>query len=314
MEDLFKALGVFQQGVQEAAIAKGINDATTVVDQLRNNVEMDTQQKITAQKQVANQLMAQLSAAGAPASRIQSAAAGLMPEMPQTSRDAFALAQQTGDPYYMKMAKDMQGFEQAPQMEQMSRQQSFQSTEAEKDRAFRWQLAMAELGKTTAKEKKAGEVSFDVNVKQAKQFLSELKTTVSNFGTFESEWVGNSKAAAVLRQTPYQLAITYAKIVDPDSVAREGEVAAAQKYLINLGMMKNKKTALEEISRMEKTIDQYGENRAEASGRARPSRDMVSEPQQPVKIVRSVLNRNTGKYEMIEFDAKTGAPIGFASK
>lgn len=151
MEDLFKALGLFQQGVQEAAIAKGINDATTVVDQLRNNVEMDTQQKIAAQKQIANQLMAQLSAAGAPASRIQSAAAGLMPEMPQTSRDAFALAQQTGDPYYMKMAKDMQGFEGEPQ----EQQRSFLSQQNALDRALQRELAglraMGTMGEATAK-------------------------------------------------------------------------------------------------------------------------------------------------------------------
>jgi hypothetical protein len=46
---------------------------------------------------------------------------------------------------------------------------------------------------------------------------------------------GNAEAVAKLKSLPYQIAIAYAKIVDPASVAREGEVAAAQKYLIPSG-------------------------------------------------------------------------------
>jgi len=44
-----------------------------------------------------------------------------------------------------------------------------------------------------------------------------------------------SDSAATLLADPYELAIAMAKVVDPGSVAREGEVAAAQKFLVPLG-------------------------------------------------------------------------------
>ena len=60
-------------------------------------------------------------------------------------------------------------------------------------------------------------------------------------GTFE---IASSEGSAKLGQLPYQMAIAYAKTVDPSSVAREGEVAAAQKYLIPLGAGTRNDTAL----------------------------------------------------------------------
>ena len=55
------------------------------------------------------------------------------------------------------------------------------------------------------------------------------------------------------------MAITYSKIVDPQSVAREGEVEAAKKYIVPLGMMANKKQALASIASQEQEITRRAE-------------------------------------------------------
>ena len=110
------------------------------------------------------------------------------------------------------------------------------------------------------------DVAFQSNVDVATESLNQLENFVKNYGTWESGWVGNSEAAAGLESLPYKIAIQTAKIVDPGSVAREGEVAAAQKYIIPLGMFANQKTALAAINQHRKTIADYGSARAKASG------------------------------------------------
>lgn len=98
--------------------------------------------------------------------------------------------------------------------------------------------------------------------------LDQLEGTVRNYGTVEYGgpfsgvkdmfWNVNgqlpSEASAILSSTPYKLAIEYAKVVDPDSVAREGEVAAAQKYMLKLGLFSGQASALAGISEMRKEI------------------------------------------------------------
>jgi hypothetical protein len=64
------------------------------------------------------------------------------------------------------------------------------------------------------------------------QHLDDFEKTVNKFGNFE--W-SNPAGAAALKQLSYQTGIDFSKIADPSSVAREGEVKAAQKYLIPVG-------------------------------------------------------------------------------
>jgi hypothetical protein len=110
------------------------------------------------------------------------------------------------------------------------------------------------------------EVAFETNSAMALKGLQNLRKTVNEYGTYESEWLGNPKAAADLGQSAYQLAIQYAKIVDPASVAREGEVAAAQKYMIPLGKFASKKKALASMDAMENTIKGYVAERGKVRG------------------------------------------------
>jgi hypothetical protein len=102
--------------------------------------------------------------------------------------------------------------------------------------------------------------SFKVNVNMAGKFLNDLEAAVNNGGTYETI-AGNPNTKSVLDSTPYKLAITYAKIVDPASVAREGEVEAAKKFLIPLGPTVPTSIAKAHIDLMRNTIKQYAQER-----------------------------------------------------
>jgi hypothetical protein len=90
-------------------------------------------------------------------------------------------------------------------------------------------------------KKTQADVTFEQNASAALRFTDQLTDAIKQYGTFE---IASSAGSAKLGQLPYQMAIAYAKTVDPSSVAREGEVAAAQKYLIPLGLTTRNETAL----------------------------------------------------------------------
>jgi hypothetical protein len=79
----------------------------------------------------------------------------------------------------------------------------------------------------------AAEETFMNVVPAYAQQLDDFEKTVKKFGNFE---LATAEPRAKLKQLPYQMAISYAKIADPSSVAREGEVQAAQKYLLPSGL------------------------------------------------------------------------------
>jgi hypothetical protein len=105
----------------------------------------------------------------------------------------------------------------------------------------------------------ASDQTFIQNIKEYQNQLSLLRTTIENYGTFESSTFGSPEASSALDQLPYKMAITYSKIVDPQSVAREGEVEAAKKYIVPLGAFANKKQALASIASQEKEINRRAE-------------------------------------------------------
>lgn len=76
----------------------------------------------------------------------------------------------------------------------------------------------------------------------------------------------NTQDIATLKQLPYEMAIQYAKIVDPSSVAREGEVAAAQKYLLPSGPNVNTGVALDAIKQQRARMLEYIDNFAKIKG------------------------------------------------
>lgn len=87
--------------------------------------------------------------------------------------------------------------------------------------------------KQTDKPLTDADKAFMSNVAEYRASLAELNKAIDSYGT--SEFL-DPKGSVLLNSIPYKTAIMYAKIVDPDSIAREGEVNAAQKYLIPLGL------------------------------------------------------------------------------
>lgn len=89
----------------------------------------------------------------------------------------------------------------------------------------------------------------------------KLKQLVKQHGTTEV----TGSAGTEMDRLVYEMAIDYAKMVDPDSVAREGEVSAAQKYMLPFresfmgigpkGLGTTNETALSQIDNYAKALD-----------------------------------------------------------
>ena len=85
-----------------------------------------------------------------------------------------------------------------------------------------------------------GQKTFINSAREFKTQAQELLKVIETHGNYESSVTamlseGSADARAKLLSLPYRMAILYAKLVDPESVAREGEVEAARKYAIPLG-------------------------------------------------------------------------------
>lgn len=110
VDDLFKGLTEFNQGLGQLAAGNAIRNATSQVDAL-NQQNMADVQKRQSQQQISQSLAANLSAMGAPMQQVAQASNALAPNQPTTPDQAFAIAQQTGHPDDMKFAQDFQSFQ-----------------------------------------------------------------------------------------------------------------------------------------------------------------------------------------------------------
>lgn len=106
--------------------------------------------------------------------------------------------------------------------------------------------------------------AFVMNINGYLSAAEDLKSTIDKYGNFE---VISPTGAANLKSIPYQLAIMYAKIMDPGSVAREGEVEAAKKYLIPLGIGVRQSESLAAINRQIKEMKKKGALYQQMTGR-----------------------------------------------
>lgn len=119
-----------------------------------------------------------------------------------------------------------------------------------------------------------GDKALAVNIPELRYNLRQLRGIVKDYGTFEAPvpfGMGSNKkgtdsgktsveASSALAATAYKVAVEYAKLVDPATAAREGEVAAAQKYLLPIGQnykgaTANNEAALSQIDEMLKEIE-----------------------------------------------------------
>lgn len=169
------------------------------------------------------------------------------------------------------------------EVEQMKEKQRL--AEREQDWQRQLQLRGLEYGQK-AKEEQAKEQKelqkkteeVDYRVDQLKTNLQNLKDTVKKEGTV----VFTGPEGAAMDSKLYQIAVDYAKLVDPSSVAREGEVAAAQKYMLPIreqiaslpiiggigpkGLGTSNKTAISLIEQMEQDVEQRGKSFKQSRG------------------------------------------------
>ena len=94
------------------------------------------------------------------------------------------------------------------------------------DQLFSQMLSSADIG--MAEKKAIKQVAYRYQTLRAN--VNQMKKLIEEKGTFEATGPHNERLDALL----YEVAIDYAKLVDPESVAREGEVIAAQKYLLKI--------------------------------------------------------------------------------
>jgi predicted esterase YcpF (UPF0227 family) len=82
------------------------------------------------------------------------------------------------------------------------------------------------------KELTQADFAFESNIREAYRMADELENTVKKYGNFETM---DPEGSATMKQIPYLFAVSLAKVLDPGSVAREGEVEAARKFAIPMG-------------------------------------------------------------------------------
>jgi hypothetical protein len=275
LDDILKGWAVAKQGIQEFATARAINDAQGQIEQMKG-MEMNDMKRRAALGQIGNNLALELGKLGAPVSQIQSAVGAIKPEAIRNSQDAYSQG-------LTDYAKELQSFEQAPNIENREDNQRFQA--GLQDKKFNQALmleSMKNKGGANAKLSKA-EIEFETNAEVAIDEAKKLKKTVMKVGNYESDSsfsiFSDPKASADLSNAAYKLAIAYAKIVDPESVAREGEVEAAKKYAIPMGATTDNKTTLRAIDNYIKEINQRQKirNRLKLQGITQSSDDATAE-------------------------------------
>lgn len=107
--------------------------------------------------------------------------------------------------------------------------------------------------KKVAAGKQGSEVSYRYNMLQSN--ADKLKGLVNKHGTMAV----TGSAGTEMDSAVYQMAVDYAKLVDPESVAREGEVASAKKYMLPFrdwgGATTSNETAIQSIENYKKSLD-----------------------------------------------------------
>lgn len=264
MEDLFKALQLFQQGVQQYATGSAISEATKHFNDLQQQVQQGTineQQGRQAFQNLSNQVALRLAGTGATGTQIQSAFNAISPQNFGSAEQMQLEGALSGNKELQRVSQDI--IKQREDQKYNLLKQEYAFKQASEDRKFSRDIMLEQM-KLSKQGLKPEELQFQTNVNMANTLIDKLSKTVERSGTWESglPLISNKKDSAILDQVPYQLAIQYAKIVDPNSVAREGEVAAAQKYLLNLGMFSNKEKALQSLKEMKSVINQYQSTRS----------------------------------------------------
>lgn len=132
--------------------------------------------------------------------------------------------------------------------------------------------AEADLAKARAKHEadvggklKEEDKSFYANAAGLLRNIKELKEIIGKVGNYESDAsysiFSDSKMAGKLNQLLYDSAVAYAKIIDPATAAREGEVEMSKKYAIPAGLSVSQDATMEALDHMEKMVGERARTR-----------------------------------------------------
>ncbi len=276
------ALGMFVQGTRDLATSKALLSANEKVQQVKMSGVKDTEQRLQL-GQIAQNLVAEMSAYGSTAQAVEQARLNFTPKTYQSADAARLDAMLTGNEGLATVADAADKQSMNSELVKMKAQERIRMDAAKEQELFREKMqerAFAQQDKLEANKleregikankKKMGElkqadIDFESNSSAALRNIQELKKTVGKSGNYESNSIyspaSDPKAAADLSQNFLDTAIAYAKIVDPTSVAREGEVETAKKYAIPSGLTISNKTTLQALHKMEQKIKERMKDR-----------------------------------------------------
>lgn len=275
-DDLFKALQMFSQGVKEYQIQSAVGQANQFVQQIKA-ADLNEQQKRAALQDLSNQLVSQMAGMGAPATQVAQVAGAIGPKQFASPDQAILEGTLTGNNALVDMGVKADKAATANTMALYEKKAAID--EASQRRLFDHQLTMGLLKQTAENKQKQsqGDLEFSTNVQVAMKEANKLENIIKRVGNWEKF---DTKASAQLESAAYQLAINYAKIVDPASVAREGEVEAAKKYLIPLGIGTRNDVSIAAVQEFKSKIKEYvkarGQARGQVAGSSQPATSEAS--------------------------------------
>jgi hypothetical protein len=216
MEDLFKALEMFNQEQQKVATKYAIDDATQQMQQINTEITDKAQQRV-AQQQLGNQLALKLVGAGADASKIQAAFQAVTPQNFGSVEQMQLEGQLSGNQQYNQVAgniladrerkaRSMETFKTDEQirLERVKGELDIEKARVQsKNKLKNFNIPDFDLKEGFAPTEKDMELLKNANsdMKQIDSALSELDQLVNEHGT-ESFSVkgGVSKRMAILKQ------------------------------------------------------------------------------------------------------------------
>jgi hypothetical protein len=142
LQELFQAMNMFKEGVNQMSVTRGISNAQQQMNQL-NSAQMDEIEKRNALQGIANNLALDLGKTGAPVHQIQSAVGAVAPTAIKTADDAIlqgALAGPRGASL-TELGKTADMNSAAPAFEQQQRTQDFTAGENAKNRQMQLEIA-----------------------------------------------------------------------------------------------------------------------------------------------------------------------------
>lgn len=263
MDDLLKAFQMFQGSVQQAAVSNAVEGASQHMNQINAQIS-DEAQKRQALQNLGNNLALRLTGVGANAAQVEQAFRAVSPQNFGSAEQLQLEGQLSGNKQYQQVAGDIMKQREEKQKSLLMMQHANDLDKMRVANQFEIARDMVKAG-IKPQDLKPEDVAFKTNVEMADQFIDQLTSAVSRSGTWESRF-GNTEDAAILESVPYQLAITYSKLVDPNSVARESEVESARKFLVGIGASSDKKKTLAQLQHLRDSIRSYEAARGSAKG------------------------------------------------